>query len=86
MYKNALTHLMKHQTEVHTFDELKQVMDQNLGYAKAMWCGSNACEQKVKDETSATARVMPFNQQVFQNQCSICQAEAKQVVFFAKAY
>jgi prolyl-tRNA synthetase len=86
MYKNALTHLMKHQTEVHTFEELKLVMDQNLGYAKAMWCGSNACEQKVKDETNATARVMPFNQQSFQHQCSICGGEAKKVVFFAKAY
>jgi prolyl-tRNA synthetase len=86
MYKKALAHLMNHQTEVHTFDELKKVMDENSGYAKAMWCGSPACELKVKEVTTATARVMPFNQQAFQHECSICGTPAKKVVFFAKAY
>jgi prolyl-tRNA synthetase len=40
----------------------------------------------VKEVTTATARVMPFNQQAFQHQCSICGTQAKKVVFFAKAY
>ena len=33
------------------------------GFAKAMWCGDRACEDKIKDEFNASSRNMPFDQE-----------------------
>ena len=45
-----------------TMDEFKDVVDKNQGFVKAMWCGDEACEAKIKEETGATSRCMPFEQ------------------------
>ena len=86
MYKKALQFLLDHTTEVHTYDELKEVVNVKGGYAKMMWCGEQACEDKIKEETNATSRCMPFNQTHFGDVCPICGKKAKHVVLFAKAY
>jgi len=60
-------------------------------FAKAMWCGSRACEDKVKEMTSASTRVMPFDQTPVGTMCVCCgknlldDKDAK-VIYFAKAY
>jgi prolyl-tRNA synthetase len=56
------------------------------GYAKMMWCGEQACEDKIKELTTATARCIPFNQMAFAETCPVCGKKAKKVVLFAKAY
>ena len=85
MYEKAYKFLLDHTTEVHSFDELKEVVDKG-GYAKMMWCGDQECEDKIKELTNATARCIPFNQQGFDDTCPICGKKAKKVVLFAKAY
>ncbi len=57
-----------------------------VGYARAMWCGNRACEDKIKDETSATSRNMPFDQTPFGDSCVCCGEKARKVMYFAKAY
>jgi len=86
MYEKALTHLLAHITEVHSVEELKDVVDNKGGYAKMMWCGDQACEDKIKELTNATARCMPFDQVPFDDKCPICGHKATKVVLFAKAY
>ena len=86
MYEKALNYLMEHNTEVRSLEELKDVVDNKGGYAKMMWCGDRACEDKVKDLTNATARCIPFNQIPFDDVCPCCGKKAKKVVLFAKAY
>ena len=86
MYKKALEHLLEHVTEVHTYEELKQVVNEKGGYAKMMWCGCQECEDKIKEDTTATSRCMPFDQKHFDDKCPICGKEAKKVLLFAKAY
>ena len=85
MYKNALNNLLNNITEVHTVEELKEVVDKG-GYAKMMWCGDRECEEKIKELTNATARCIPFNQIEFDDKCPVCSKKAKYVVLFAKAY
>lgn len=85
MYNAALKNLLANVTEVHTFEELKAVVDKG-GYAKMMWCGDQACEDKIKELTNATARCIPFDQVPFEDHCPICGKKAKYVVLFAKAY
>ena len=85
MYAAALKNLLDNITEVHTFEELKEVVDKG-GYAKMMWCGGRECEDKIKELTNATARCIPFDQVPFAETCPICGKKAKYVVLFAKAY
>ncbi len=56
------------------------------GYARAMWCGERECEDRIKEETSATSRNMPFDQTPFADHCVCCEKPADKVMYFAKAY
>ena len=85
MYKKAFKYLLEHTTEVHTLDELEKVLNRG-GYAKVMWCGERACEEKIKELYQATSRCLPFDQVPFDTKCPVCGKEAKKVVFFARAY
>ena len=85
MYDKALRYLLDHTTEVHSLEELNEVLNRG-GYAKMMWCGEQGCEDKIKELYNATARCLPFNQIGFGDVCPVCGKKAKKVVLFAKAY
>ena len=85
MYEKALKYLLDHTTEVHNLEEMNAVLERG-GYAKMMWCGDQACEDKIKELYNATARCLPFNQIEFDDVCPVCGKKAKKVVLFAKAY
>lgn len=70
--------------DVETYDELKQVVQD--GWAFAWWCGSADCEAKVKEDTRATTRCIPLDQPGGSGRCAVCGGEAKEKVYFAKAY
>jgi prolyl-tRNA synthetase len=56
------------------------------GFAKAMWCGDQACEDKIKAEMNVTSRNMPFDQTPVGDTCVCCGKKADKVIYFAKAY
>lgn len=56
------------------------------GFARAWWCGAVACEDKVKADTKATTRCIPFNQPGGSGRCVVCDEPAKEVAIFARAY
>ena len=64
--------------------ELAQIVQD--GWAFAWWCGRKECEAKVKEETKATTRNIPFEQPVGTGQCIVCGETAEKKVYFAKAY
>ncbi len=73
--------------EVSSYEDLKKVIEVKKGFALAPWCEDSKCEQKVKDETTATTRVIPFDQKDIKGKkCIVCGKEAKVWVYFAKAY
>ena len=51
-----------------------------------MWCGSAECEAKLKEETGATIRCIPFEQEHIGDTCPMCGGEGKKMVYIAKAY
>ena len=57
---------------------------ENGNFVKAGWCGCRACEDKIKEETSATARV--FAEGEVAEKCAVCGKEAKHVIIYARAY
>ena len=84
MYQLALNFQQAHIHEVHNMDELGKVVDG--GFAKAMWCGDRACEDKIKEQFNATSRNMPFDQTPIDDHCVCCGKPAKKLIYFAKAY
>jgi prolyl-tRNA synthetase len=52
-----------------------------------MWCGDADCEDRVKEETGATIRCIPFEQEdLGTKKCICCDKEADKMVYFARAY
>ena len=70
--------------EAQNMEELTSIIEN--GFAKAMWCGDRACEDQIKQDTSATSRNMPFDQTPIGNTCVCCGKPAEKVIYFAKAY
>ena len=68
------------------FEEFRNKMEQSPGFAKGMWCGTRECEDRIKAETSATIRCIPFEQENLGEKCHFCDREAKHMVYVAKAY
>jgi prolyl-tRNA synthetase len=73
-----------HTADVFNMEELEKQV--NGGYARAMWCGDQACEDLIKERFSATSRCMPFDQTPIAETCVCCGKPAKKLIYFAKAY
>ena len=73
-------------TTVKTYDEFKQVIAGKGGFIKVAWCGSADCEAKIKEETGATVRVIPFEKEEPTTGCVYCGQKAKDVAYFARSY
>ena len=75
------------QTFVATdYEEFKKIFNEKTGFVKAMWCGEQACEDKIKEELSVTSRCMPFEQENISDKCVCCGKPAKKMVYWGKAY
>ena len=86
MYERALQFMKEHFYIVDTLDELKEKMEKDRGFVLAGWCGSDECEKRVKDETGATSRNIPFDPPETKEKCLVCGAAAQHTVVFARAY
>jgi len=59
---------------------------ENGGFIKAMWCGAVECEEKIKADTTATSRCIPFEQEKIADVCVCCGKPAEIMVYWGKAY
>ena len=55
-------------------------------FLQAHWCGEMSCEARIKDETKATIRCIPFNQILEDGSCIKCHQPSHGRVIFAKSY
>lgn len=62
-----------------------QVIVQN-GWAFSYWCGDAECETAIKNDTKATSRCRPLNQEKSAGTCIYCGKPAEYKTYFAKAY
>lgn len=86
MYEKAKAHRDKNTHTAVTWDEFKEIIETKQGFIKAMWCGEEACETAIKDETGASTRCMPFTQEELGRVCVHCGKPAKAMVYFGRAY
>lgn len=85
MFKQSSELLHSHIRVCHTIDEMKDTLD-NQCFVKTMWCGDRECEDKIKEQFSATSRCMPFDQAPVGDVCPVCGKPASKVIYYAKAY
>lgn len=86
MYNRAKAHLDSHINDATSYDEFVKTVDEKPGFVRAMWCGSEGCELKVKEDTTATSRCMPFNEEPIGDKCICCGKPAHKLVYWGKAY
>ncbi|MDE6713857.1 MAG: proline--tRNA ligase [Lachnospiraceae bacterium] len=86
MLERARKHVEAHTYEAKEYDEFCDIINNKPGFVKAMWCGDVACEEKIKDDTTATSRCMPFEQETISDHCVCCGRPAKKMVYWGKAY
>jgi len=72
--------------DIENYDDFKYQIENSGGFFNAHWCGSPGCEQKIKNETKATIRLIPFEQTEKSGKCLLCGAESQGRVIFARAY
>lgn len=68
------------------YEEFKRLMETERGLYLAPWCGEDDCEGKIKDETKATIRCLPFDTEVPGEKCFACGEKAIAAAYFARAY
>lgn len=87
MYEKALANREQHTYACKTMDEISKVLEENGdGFIEAMWCGEEACEDKVKETTGVGSRCIPLKQKQHADICVCCGKPAKHMVLWAKAY
>jgi prolyl-tRNA synthetase len=74
----------EHIYDPKTYAELQKVVED--GWAFSYWCGDAECETKVKEDTKATTRCIPLDQQSSPGKCIVCGKPAREKVYFARAY
>lgn len=86
MYERALKHRDSHVNDARTYDEFKDIIENKPGFVRAMWCESLDCELKIKEDTTATSRCIPFVQEKISDVCVCCGKTATKMVYWGKAY
>ncbi|MBE6590794.1 MAG: proline--tRNA ligase [Ruminococcaceae bacterium] len=87
LYAMALENREKKTYACKTTDEIKAALaEKGDGFVKAMWCGDEECEDKVKELTGVGSRCMPLEQEHISDTCVCCGKPAKKLVYWGIAY
>ena len=86
LYNKALDMRETNSYRVDTWDEFKRVLDTTGGFIYAHWDGTAETEEKIKEETKATIRVIPLDNPQESGKCIYTGRPSSQRVIFARAY
>ena len=87
LFARAKAHRDAHIYDAHNFEEFTDIIRNKPGFIRGMWCGEQACEEKLKEDFAATSRCMPFtDQEQIADVCVCCGKPAHKLVYWGKAY
>ncbi len=86
VFNKAKTYRDTHVTKVDTYEEFKKVLEEKGGFISAHWDGTDEEEEQIKNETKATIRCIPLENDMEEGISLITGKPSKQRVLFAKAY
>ena len=85
LFERAKKFLEENITEVDNYEDFKNTINQKGGFVYAYWDGTNETEEKIKKETKATIRCIPYSSSS-KGKCVLTGKESSQKVYFAKSY
>ena len=86
MYEMASNLREKRTSIALNMDEFIEKINTNQGYIKTMWCGDEACEEKIHELTGAKSRCIPFEQENISDTCVCCGKKANKMVIWGRQY
>ncbi|NLA96358.1 MAG: proline--tRNA ligase [Clostridiaceae bacterium] len=86
IYQKAKKSMESRIYDVESWDRFVETMEKTPGFIRAAWCGSEDCEAKVKEETTATSRCIADAKVPGSSSCVVCGKPALHTVFWGKAY
>lgn len=88
MYERALAHRESHTFEAYDYETFKRIVEEQPGFVKAPWCGCRECEDKIKEDTTATSRCTPLEggEAPEGAACVCCGKPADHMTYWGKAY
>lgn len=86
MLERARVHRDTHTYTAVNMEEMKELAENKPGFIKAMWCGCQECEDKLKETVGVTSRCLPFEQEKIADTCVCCGKPATKMVYWGKAY
>jgi len=84
LHDKALAFRKSNTHDAKSYDDLKKAVEN--GFAYSFWCGSGECEAKIKEETRATMRCIPLEQDSASGKCVYCNQPSTTRAMFARAY
>ena len=85
MLKKAKIEALENTIDIESYDEFKMKIEKG-GFFNSPWCGKLECEEKIKEETGAEIRVIPFNSENTSKKCIYCKKQSTSVPIFARGY
>ncbi len=88
LYTQAKTAMIANTRKFDDYAVFKKHMEGEGGggFADVYWCGNPVCETRIREETKATCRAIPLEQQTAPGKCIVCGELAPERAFFAKSY
>ena len=86
MFEECKQRVIDKTTTANNMDEFIKNINENQGYVKTMWCGDEACEDKIKELTGAHSRCIPFRQEHIGDTCVCCGKKADTMVVWGRQY
>ncbi len=84
LFERALAFRKANTSEPESYEDLTRAVQK--GWALSWWCGGAECEAQVKEDTRATTRCIPLDQQGGEGPCIVCGHKSSRKVIFARAY
>ena len=86
LLSRARAFLNENTSRPDSYSEFKSIIERRGGFVMAGWCEREECEERIKQDTGADIRVIPFEQKDKPAKCIYCGQESKKAVIFARAY
>jgi prolyl-tRNA synthetase len=86
IYQKALNFRKENTFYIDTWDEFKKILDEPGGFIMAHWDGTAETEEKIKEETKATIRCIPFDSPEEEGKCVYSGKPSGRRVLFARSY
>jgi len=85
MLENAKKQSKENTISITDYSEFRSKIE-NGGFFNSPWCGKLECEEKIKEETGAEIRVIPWNGEDITQKCIYCNEQSQVIPIFARGY